>query len=110
MKEILSPKGDFKLTMSKHPEHNTVQFWIYAVECYTVDGVDWKATTFHGHFGYDLCIHLRTSASGEDNYEDISHYHHFCSGAQLVDLGQLLDDAKKQLEAPEYIPGFKPVI
>jgi hypothetical protein len=111
MKELLSPKGDFKLTLSKHPEYNTVEFQVLTVEGY--DGENnafWKPTTFHGHFGYDLCIHLRTSADGEDNYDDLDHYHHFCSGEQLADLGQMLAEAQKQLKTPEYIPGFKPVI
>jgi hypothetical protein len=100
----------FVIYLTKDSALNLVRFELKEVVGEYADGEPMEAdTTFYGHFGYDLCIHLKTKAKYGYKDDGIAHYHHFCTGSHLVWLGQFLEAVQDKLEAG-LIPDFKPVI
>lgn len=102
MKRIVNE--GFVIYLEKDPESNAVHFHVSEIVGSYANGEPLEEkTAFHGHFGYDLCIHLRMGKV------DGQYYHHFCRGKDIAALGELFEIARKQLEEG-LIPEFEPLI
>ena len=104
---MIQVKNDnYIIDLKKDPKYNHVLFKVLSIVGNEADGTPLtEETTFHGHFGYDLCIHLRTTS----DYDGIDHYHHFCNGKDIMSLGDLFQKVQSKL-IEGLVPGYKPVI
>lgn len=99
---LVSENDRFAIYLTKDQKLNTVNFKITSIVGEYANGEPLEEdTAFYGHFGYDLCIHLRMKEI------DCGYYHHFCNGTDINMLGTLLQTSQDRLKnglIPEYKP------